>query len=318
MDDGGEPEVPGMSHPKFQAQNPRFSKDKFGWFACGPFSLAMGIEASKDIRHTGKDVRKATHDGDPTDGTNLDQLARAARAFGSQLTVRRRMAFDDLLDTIDDGHPVVVGLSYEPIHKTEHSGDVNFTGNHYVLLLPDEPGSSSGVRVFDPLCDGRPTANHLGSYTIDEALLAKATAHMVVDSGGNVVGHGRVYAGILPPRKNGANGPAPAPGSNAPGGPGPTVNEPPGINRPVTFRHGGEARARGLYLCTRDVANIRGNPHVTHFGAPAKNVVGHLRRGDSFHCHQTTDIGQKVAGSQRWFGDRAGENWVHSSVVKHT
>lgn len=290
-----------MSHPNFQAQNPRFSKDKFGWFACGPFSLAMGIQATAGVKPRGKDVRLATKDSEPTDGTNLDQLARAALAFGTTLRVRRRMDWDDLMDTVDDGHPVVLGLSYEPLHKLDISGDVNFTGNHYVMIVRGD----DGVRVFDPLCDGRPTANHLGSYRIDEPVMAKAAAHMVVDTHGTIVGHGRAYAGILPkPRKPGAP-PALQP-----------EDVPTNPARPVVRRHGGELKARGEYVCRRDVANIRGNPHVTHLGAPAHNIVGHLRKGESFRCAQTTDKGQKVAGSQRWYGDRAGERWVHSSVVE--
>lgn len=290
-----------MSHPDFQAQNPRFSKDKFGWFACGPFSLAMGIQATTGVKHRGKDVRLKTHDSVPEDGTNLDQLARAAQAFGTTLRVRRRMDWDDLMDTVDDGHPIVLGLSYEPIHKTDVSGDVNFTDNHYVMIVRGE----DGTRVFDPLCDGRPTARHLGSYPIDEELVARSAGRMVLDTIGTVVGHGRAYVGILPRPKNAVH-PSPDP-----------HDVPTDPARPVVFRHGGEPRARGEYICIRDVANVRANPHVTHLGAPAQNVVGHLRRGDSFRCAQTTDIGQDVAGSRRWYGDRPGARWVHSSRVEH-
>jgi hypothetical protein len=293
-----------MSDPTFQPQNPRFSGDPFGWFACGPFSLAMGLEFSTGVMHKGKDVRIRTNDSQPRDGTNLDQLARAASTFDSRLEVRRRMDFDDVLDRIDSGHPVVVGLSYELLRATEHSGDRSFTGNHYVLLLPGAH-DGQGVRIFDPLCDGRRTPIFKGPYTIDEGLLARATARMVVDTHGTTVGVGRAYAGILPrPRKAGGGPPAPPPD-----------DEPPAVVRPVIFRHGGEPRARGDYVCILDVANVRENPHVTHLGGPAHNVVGHLRRGESFHCAQTTDIGQRVAGSRRWFGDRNGGRWVHSSVV---
>jgi len=159
-----------------------------------------------------------------------------------------------------------------------------------VLVLP-------GLRVYDPLCDGRRNAIFKGPYTIDEALLARATAAMVVDSHGTMVGAGRAYAGILPTRR------APSPQGAPP------------VVRPVTFRHGGGPHNRGDYRSIVNTANIRSDPHVTAGGSPARNIVGHLRRGQTFHCSQTTDVGQRVAGSRRWFGDRTGGRWLHSSVV---
>ena len=281
-----------MTVPRFQAQNPARSGDPFGWYACGPFSLAMGIDfdSGGTLQRTGLDVRKRTNDAKPKDGTNLDQLATAAGSLGIDLEVRRRMDLDDLLDRLEAGHAAVVGLSYAPIRHGENSGDRKFTGNHYVLLLP-------GLRVYDPLCDGRRDGIFDGPYTIDEPLLARATAAMVVDTHGNTVGAGRAYAGILPHRHLAVDaGPPQAP-------------------RPVNFRLGGGPHARGDYRAIVAAANVREDPHVTAGGSPADNIVGHLQRGQTFHCSQTTDTGQRVAGSRRWFGDRTGRRWVHSSVV---
>jgi hypothetical protein len=294
-----------MSPVTFQAQNPHISGDPFGWYACGPFSLAMGLEFATGgaIASTGHIVRERTNDSQPRDGTNLDQLATAAASFGVGLEVRRRMDFDDLLGRLEGGHAVVVGLSYGPLRDRPESGDRKFTGNHYLLVLP-------GLRVYDPLCDGRRADIFKGPYTIGEGLLATAAAQMVVDLQGHTVGAGRAYAGVLPRPQPPAGGGVPAPPPD--GGP---VDGAAVVARPVTFRHGGGPHARGDYVSAVDVANIRADPHVTHGGLPAHNVVGHLLRGQSFHCSQTTDIGQPVGGSRRWFGDRTGGRWVHSSVV---
>ncbi len=298
-----------MSHPRFQAQNPRFSHDKFGWYACGPVSLAMGIEAVKgdQPRVRGKQVRLRTEDSQPKDGTNLAQLQKAAGTFGVDVEVRRRLPFNQLLAALKAHRPAVVGLSYAPMRHEHTTGDPNFTGNHYVLLIPDK----DGIRCFDPLCDGRRPGINLGSYLIGHALLEEATSQMVVDAHGNTVGAGRVYAGLLPPLKS-ADGGGVAVMDHDP------VDDPTPVDpTPLVLRRGGEKRFRGQYLGIHEVSNIRANPHVTQLGAPADNIVGHLRRGESFYCAQTTEIGQKVAGSRRWHGDRSGDHWIHSSRVRH-
>jgi hypothetical protein len=38
--------------------------------------------------------------------------------------------------------------------------------------------------------------------------------------------------------------------------------------------------------------------------------------GDTFHAYQKTTTGESVHGSKVWYGNRDGDRWVHSSVVR--
>lgn len=60
-----------------------------------------------------------------------------------------------------------------------------------------------------------------------------------------------------------------------------------------------------------DHTNVRRSPYVRD-----DNVARQLNAGATFQVYQRTTHGTKVSGSTTWYGDREGDAWVHSSVVR--
>ena len=82
---------------------------------------------------------------------------------------------------------------------------------------------------------------------------------------------------------------------------------------PVTLRFGARKLAKPAVRTVRVAvgrkANVRTAPRTS---APVAQL---LRRGAKFTAWQVTDRGQLLAGSSRWWGNRTGTRWVHSSSL---
>lgn len=80
----------------------------------------------------------------------------------------------------------------------------------------------------------------------------------------------------------------------------------------VTLRYGARKLARPVSRRIRvpagRKANVRTAPRTT-----AKIVV-RLANGQRFTCYQVTDKGQALAGSRRWYGNRSGTRWLHTTA----
>ena len=80
---------------------------------------------------------------------------------------------------------------------------------------------------------------------------------------------------------------------------------------PVTLRFQGRKLAKPVAKRIRvargRLANVRTAPRTTG------TIAQRLAAGKSFTAYQVTDRGQLLAGSARWWGDRTGTRWVHSS-----
>ena len=77
----------------------------------------------------------------------------------------------------------------------------------------------------------------------------------------------------------------------------------------VTLAYGGRADVRGTWRVKVSAANVRTKPFLSG------TVAQVLNSGATFTNAQTTDSGELVAGSRRWYGDRTGKRWIHSSLV---
>ena len=78
----------------------------------------------------------------------------------------------------------------------------------------------------------------------------------------------------------------------------------------ATLRYGGYVGHIGTYRVKGNSTNQRSSPYIR-----SNNVVRQLSAGTLFKNGQTTDTGQLVNGSRRWYGSSTGNLWLHSSVV---
>ena len=91
----------------------------------------------------------------------------------------------------------------------------------------------------------------------------------------------------------------------------PAVGAPLPPAQPVVVRFGGRPLARPVAKPIRVAAGRKANVRT----APRTSAViaAHRANGETFTASQVTDHGQLLAGSSRWYGDRTGTRWVHSS-----
>lgn len=178
--------------------------DPHGGKNCAAYSLAAGLrfDSCGATRVTGRSVRALSSEPVPdpkSPGLTHEQLAEVAAKFGVTLAVHRGMPWDEVDQARDEGYGVLLAINYAPVRTTPYAGQLNFTGNHELLLLP-------GLD-FDPLADGRllPGGHHAfkGPGQYPELLLRQAAGDLVlkVSSDGTVLkrlGQGRAYAAIFP------------------------------------------------------------------------------------------------------------------------
>jgi hypothetical protein len=87
------------------------------------------------------------------------------------------------------------------------------------------------------------------------------------------------------------------------------IYTPPPPPPPVHLRYGGRAHDH-VYTVRGDGTNVRTAPRM------GNNVHHQLNARDTFHAYQKTSTGDRVNGSKVWLGNRDGDRWLHSSVVR--
>lgn len=139
--------------PRFQAQNPAISGDKYGWENCAAYAGAEAASYSTcgAVNVTGAQVRASTNEPIPdpaSPGLNIIQVTDALAKFGVTVTPFTRMSWADVTALRAQGHAFSLCGQYSVLRTTKFSGDPNFYGGHQVYYPP------SG-KTQDPLCDGR-------------------------------------------------------------------------------------------------------------------------------------------------------------------
>ena len=274
--------------PPFQPQlNPA---DPYGNVNCTAYAAAtcIAFDTQGRLMPTGKQIRHETNEPIPDakdPGLTLAQVASASKNWNVSFDVELGMDWAALADALKAGHGVILQISYAPILGTPFAGSTTFAGGHSIAILP-------GWYVYDPLADGRRTGIYHGPGIYPEELLRKAAAELVIrhDAAGHPVkrvGDGHAYAALTPHA-------FPLP-----------------VVAPVHYAYGGEPKLRGKKIVKVHGARVRTMPRI-----PAGKILAIYRNGASFICAQTTNSGTRVGGSRRWFGDRTGKRWIHSSLVR--
>lgn len=290
--------------PVFQLRrDPRHPKgSRLGGVNCNPSAGATLVDlvTCGRKRTTGAAVREFT--GDTEGGTPLSVVVAALRrGFDIDLDVNTG-SFDRVVKALTAGRAVSLCGSSIATRGTRFQASETFDGNHQWAVTDIRKNADGKVEllVYDPLADGRRRG------------IAKSPMWMPVD----IV---RAYAGKLdlrtPAEKAAKRARRPLGAGRATYGVTVAVSCGPADRaRPPTVKLSVgaslvNAQAGRNRTVNVPVARIRERPTTT------SDIVARKRAGETFRTFQVVK-GQRVAGSRLWFGDRAGERWMHSSLFR--
>lgn len=210
-----------------------------------------------------------------TPGWALADLKKAVARYGMQLEDHSGEGWDALIAALDDGHYVAAQGDSDVFSSATCSGD--FDGPHCIGIHPKKK-VELGVTwrwIDDPICK-------TGRWEREDVL--RRYVEKLWATGRFAFFTQRVPQVAVPAPKP----PAPA------------------------LRHGARALAHPIAKKIRVRRGRRANVR----GAPARSarILNRKPRGTTFGAWQVTDHGAEIAGSRRWFGNRLGTRWVHSSA----
>jgi hypothetical protein len=212
-----------------------------------------------------------------TPGWALPDVKRALGRYGMQFEDHTGEGWDALIAALDDNHYVLAQGDSDQFANTTCSGD--FDGDHCIGIHPKKK-VELGVTwrwIDDPICK---TARWER-----EDVLRRYVEKL----------WSTVRFGMFTQRVPQIPKPAPKP---------PTP----------TLRYGARALAHPVAKTVRvrrgRQANVRSRP------TRSARIVNRKARRSTFRAWQVTDHGGDVAGSHRWFGNRLGTRWVHSSAFR--
>lgn len=283
--------------PRFQPQGPAdncvISGKLLGWLSCSAYAAAMLVDRSTSggRRPSGCDVRRLT--GDTVGGLNLDQMETAMERYGIAIERRTGSNFATplyLKTQLRAGRSAIIQVSTGPLIGTPFQS-TNGRINHCVEL--NDIDSSNRVRVYDPAADGRrstfDTAPSWWSWSLVERTAAALQPWGEGDS--RTLGAGRMYVAIGPD------------------------NEP-----AITYRWRGRALSPQP---DRLLGNAGAGRYSTLRNSPRRRdthgndtTVGRLGHDASWYAWQVTTAGESIGGNSKWYGDRLGRVWVHSSGIR--
>lgn len=245
--------------------------------------------ASSCFRHThgrvvvtSATMRRLT--GDTSGGTNLVQVAAAARKLGIVLSVHQGVALTWFYGQLRARRGAIVQGASSATRGTRYQASPTFGGNHawYVSRgrgwrLVNRAWWPAELLVYDPLADGRRRGIATSPFWISRYLFELFIRRLSL--GSRLLGGGKIYAALTR-----ATWPHFHP------------------------RHGGVGITPKM-LTLKAGHNIRSGPSRS-YAVKAKSVTG-----TKFHAFQKAK-GQTLNGSSTWYGDHDGVRWVHSSALK--
>lgn len=247
---------------------------------CTWTSVANGVDASTGgrLRPTPDQVHamvpNAEETSPTTPGWSIPDAVKAARRLGVELVDRSGDGWGAALLQLEAGHYLLLQGDSD-VFTGGCSGE--FDGPHAIGIHPrhkDEDGERWWW-INDPICQ-------TGRWERESVLRAYAEK---LSAGIRFASFTLLVPAVAAPK-------------------------PPA--KPVVLRHGARKLAKPvakrIHVARGRKANVRTAPRTT------ARVVAHRARGEKFTAWQvTTDKGQRLAGSARWYGNRTGTRWIHSS-----
>jgi hypothetical protein len=223
---------------------------------------------------------------DQIGGTDLGDLSQAwARCFSQKLDVRNKITWATFIKALKEGRgAVIVGwYSYIPL---QYRAQLSANFGHAMYINEVRP-SDGALLLYDPL---RKTAVWIPQIHI------KRYCGALRLSGGGTLGYGYAQVGLTRVTEIAVI-------------PKPPVPKPP-VSVPVVLRYGGVKIAPTAYKA-KIAAKQRRSPYMR-----VDNIGRICSAGTAFNAYQRTNSGTNVGGSRVWYGNRGGNVWMHSSVVR--
>lgn len=219
-------------------------------------------------------VPRAEEQFPATPGWSLPDLAKATGRIGVAFVVRSGDGWDAFIDALETGHYTVLQGDSDQFDGTSCSGA--FDGDHAIGVHAKHKVELE-VRWWwtdDPICS-------TGRWEREDVLRRYAEDLSPTIRFGVFAQAVPAVAPPLPPAK------------------------------PVVLRFGARKLAKPVAKRIRVPKGRKANVRT----APRTNarITSHLASGSTFGAWQVTTKGQELAGSSRWFGNRTGSRWVHSS-----
>ena len=230
-------------------------------------------------------LRKLT--GDTSGGTNLAQLDRVLDYYyGINLETVYADSWENFHNEIRSGRGAVLQGSYSVLYNTRWSGSKTFKGNHAIYV--NECRYNYTLKrweylVYDPLCDHRRAGLDQAPSWIPGSVLREFAGKLLV--GTRRAGIGKAWASY-------------------------TRDTEPAVR--LAYRATKYPNGPRPFYARVDGAKIRSSAKIGN-----TNIITKLDEGDPFLVYQYK-TGQKVSGSTRWYGNRTGTRWMHSSVLRTT
>ena len=247
---------------------------------CTWASVANGIDASTGgrLRPTPDQVHallpNAEETNPATPGWSIPDAVRAASRMGITLADLTGEGFESALSFLAQGHAILLQGDSDQFDGTSCSGA--YDGDHCIHVHPRSK-LEGGVRwqwVNDPICS-------TGRW--ERVSVLRRYAEKL---------HATVRFAVFTERV-------------------PEVVPAPPPAKPVVLRHGASKLAKPVTKTIRvprgRKANVRTAPRTS------ARAVAHLPNGSKFTAYQVVH-GQTLAGSARWYGNRTGTRWLHSSA----
>lgn len=250
---------------------------------CAAGATAIDRHTLGRIRASGAKMRSCQ--SDQSGGTDLNDLHAAwAHCFSQNLDVRLKISWSTFIATIKSGRGAVIVGWYSYIPKV-YRGQVSANFGHAMYINEVRPGDGA-LLLYDPL---RSTAVWIPQVYIKRYCGATRFAN------GRTLGYGYVQAAFT---KDTDGIVAPKPPATKPAV---TV---------VVLRYGGVKITPKAYKANV-AAKQRRSPYIR-----TDNVIRVCSVGSAFKAYQRTNSGTNVGGSRVWYGNAAGNVWMHSSVVR--
>lgn len=210
-----------------------------------------------------------------TPGWSLVDLARALDRMGITFTNRGGDGWAAAVAAAEAGHYIVLQGDSDEFSNATCSGV--FDGDHAVGWHPKhkDEGGARWWWVDDPVCS-------TGRWE-RESTLKRYAQNLNPD-----VQFG-VFAAVVP-----------------------EIPKPPPPPPPVHLHYGAHrlphAQSKRVHVPAGHRARVRRAPRTT------AHIVRTLANGHRFVAYQVTTKGQQLAGSSKWYGNRRGNRWMHSSA----
>ena len=184
--------------PRFQAQNPAISDDRYGWVNCTAYSAAMAadFDTCGDKRLTGERVRQLTDEPIPdkkSPGLNLRQIDDALNRYGVDLETRYGLPWADFVRKIDKGEGAVLQGNTAAFISTKFQ--TTGVGVNHAIFVP------AGWGAMDPAADGRRDYHKYDGSPYPKELLRRFAGLLEV-APGRRLGSGTVFAAFTRDRRS--------------------------------------------------------------------------------------------------------------------